>query len=42
VLAEFGVETVVLLVNAAGQLVQETSVEKLLPGAFLPRHLPQG
>ncbi len=42
VLAEFGVETVVLLVNAAGQLVQETSVDKLLPGAFLPRDLPQG
>jgi len=42
VLAEFGVETVVLIVNAAGQLVQETSVDKLLPGAFLPGHLPQG
>jgi len=42
VLAEFGVETVVLIVDAAGQLVQETSVDKLLPGAFLPGHLPQG
>ena len=42
VLAEFGIETMVLLVDAAGKLVQETSVEKLLPGAFLPRHLPQG
>jgi cytidine deaminase len=42
VLAEFGVETAVLLVDATGQLMQETSVSKLLPGAFLPGHLPQG
>ena len=42
VLAEFGVETVVLIVDAAGQILQETSVAELLPGAFLPGKLPQG
>ena len=42
VLAEFGVETVVLIVDAAGQILQEYSVAELLPGAFLPGKLPQG
>lgn len=42
VLAEFGVETVVLIVDAAGQILQECSVAELLPGAFLPGKLPQG
>ena len=42
VLAEFGLETMVLIVNAAGKLVQETNGAQLLPGAFLPTHLPQG
>ncbi len=42
VLAEFGLETVVLIVDAAGQILQETSIAELLPGAFLPGKLPQG
>ena len=34
VMAEFGLETSVLIVNARGEVVQETSVKDLLPGAF--------
>jgi cytidine deaminase len=39
VLAEFGLETRVLIADAQGQIVQEVSVEDLLPGAFSPEHL---
>lgn len=39
VLAEFGVETVVLIANESGEVVWETTVEELLPGAFLPSNL---
>ena len=39
VLAEFGLETIVLIADAAGTLVQETTVADLLPGAFLPSDL---
>ena len=39
VLAEFGLETRVLIADAQGQIVQEVSVEDLLPGAFRPKHL---
>jgi cytidine deaminase len=39
VLAEFGLETVVLIADAQGRLLQETSVAELLPGAFRPEHL---
>lgn len=39
VLAEFGLETRVLIADAQGQIVQEVSVEDLLPGAFRPEHL---
>jgi cytidine deaminase len=39
VLAEFGLETVVLIANAEGKLVQETTVGELLPGAFTPKDL---
>jgi len=39
VLAEFGLDTVVLIANGDGKLVQETTVEDLLPGAFTPEHL---
>jgi cytidine deaminase len=39
VLAEFGLETVVLIATAAGQLVQETTLGALLPGAFTPKDL---
>jgi cytidine deaminase len=36
VLAEFGLETIVLIARSDGSLVQETSVADLLPGAFTP------
>jgi len=39
VLAEFGLETIVLIANGSGELVQETTVGGLLPGAFQPGHL---
>lgn len=39
VLAEFGLDTVVLIANAEGRLVQETTVNQLLPGAFTPKDL---
>jgi cytidine deaminase len=39
VLAEFGLDTLVLIANSQGQLVQETTVAGLLPGAFTPEHL---
>ncbi len=40
VLAEFGVDTVVIIADAAGKITQETTVADLLPGAFLPSDLP--
>lgn len=39
VLAEFGLDTVVLIADGEGRLVQETSVAELLPGAFTPADL---
>jgi cytidine deaminase len=39
VLAEFGLDTLVLMVTAEGRLVQETTVRDLLPGAFTPKDL---
>jgi cytidine deaminase len=39
VLAEFGLDTVVLIADGEGRLVQETTVSGLLPGAFTPRDL---
>jgi cytidine deaminase len=39
VLAEFGQDTIVLIANAEGTLLQETTVKELLPGAFTPEHL---
>ncbi len=40
VMAEFGLETVVMICNAEGELLEETSVGGLLPGAFTPDSLP--
>src|SRR5512137_1236190 len=40
VLAEFGLDTIVLIADVHGKLVQETSVSGLLPGAFTPKDLP--
>jgi len=39
VLAEFGLDTVVLLADGDGKLTLETTVKDLLPGAFTPEHL---
>ena len=39
VMAEFGIEAEVLVVNTRGEIVMETSVDKLLPGAFSPADL---
>jgi len=39
VLAEFGLDTTVLIADGQGRLIQETSVAGLLPGAFTPEHL---
>lgn len=39
VLAEFGLDTVVLIADGTGRLVQETTVKDLLPGAFTPEKL---
>ncbi|MDP1715191.1 MAG: cytidine deaminase [Anaerolineales bacterium] len=39
VLAEFGLDTIVLLANGNGKLVKESTVSELLPEAFTPKHL---
>jgi len=39
VLAEFGLDTVVLIADGDGKLTWETTVKELLPGAFTPEHL---
>ena len=39
VLAEFGLDTVVLIVDAAGQVMMESTVAGLLPGSFGPSDL---
>jgi cytidine deaminase len=39
VLAEFGLDTVVLMADGNGKLVKETTVRELLPEAFTPEKL---
>jgi cytidine deaminase len=39
VLAEFGLETVVIIANKEGVLIEEKTVRELLPGAFTPSDL---
>ncbi len=39
VMAEFGLELVVLIANSEGKLLQETTLAELLPGAFGPGDL---
>jgi cytidine deaminase len=39
VMAEFGLDTVVLIADAEGRVLDQTTVNALLPGAFTPRHL---
>jgi cytidine deaminase len=41
VLAEFGLDTIVLLADGNGKLLKETTVKELLPEAFTPEHLPK-
>jgi cytidine deaminase len=40
VLAEFGLDTLVLIADEQGNITQEIPVSELLPGAFGPRDLP--
>jgi cytidine deaminase len=39
VMAEFGLDTIVLVADEKGRLMQETTVAGLLPGAFTPKDL---
>lgn len=39
VMAEFGLDTIVILADKKGTIMQETTVNGLLPGAFTPAHL---
>ena len=39
VMAEFGLDTIVLLADENGQLLKQMTVGELLPEAFQPRHL---
>jgi len=39
VLAEFGLNTIVLMADRNGKLIKETTVRELLPEAFMPEHL---
>jgi cytidine deaminase len=39
VMAEFGLDTIVLLADGNGHIVKETTVRELLPEAFTPEHL---
>ena len=39
VMAEFGLDTIVLMANGTGRIVKETTVRELLPEAFTPEHL---
>src|SRR5512138_2677412 len=39
VMAEFGLDTIVLMADGSGRIVKEMTVKELLPGAFTPEHL---
>jgi cytidine deaminase len=39
VMAEFGLDTIVLMADKDGHIVKETTVGELLPEAFTPEHL---
>jgi cytidine deaminase len=41
VLSEFGLDTIVLVVDGEGNIERETTVAELLPGAFGPEDLPE-
>ncbi len=42
VLAEFGLDTIVIIANTAGTILQTLKVSDLLPGAFTPKDLIPG
>jgi cytidine deaminase len=39
VMAEFGLDTIVLMADGSGRIIKETTVKELLPEAFTPDHL---
>ena len=39
VMAEFGLDTIVLMADGSGKLIKEITVNELLPEAFTPAHL---
>lgn len=39
VMAEFGLDTIVLMADGTGHIVKETTVRELLPEAFTPKNL---
>ena len=39
VMAEFGLDTIVLMADGNGRIIKETTVKELLPEAFTPDHL---
>jgi len=39
VMAEFGLDTIVILADGRGKIIEETTVKSLLPGAFTPEKL---
>lgn len=39
VMAEFGLDTIVILADGSGRIVREMTVKELLPEAFTPEHL---
>jgi len=41
VMAEFGLDTWVILVDENGNITMETALSELLPGAFVPSSLPR-
>jgi cytidine deaminase len=41
VMAEFGLDTLVLIADDQGNIAQELTVRELLPGAFTPQALPR-
>ena len=41
VLAEFGLDTIVLIADGHGKLIKQTTVKELLPEAFTPKSLSQ-
>lgn len=41
VLAEFGLDTIVIIADTEGKMIQEITVNGLLPGAFTPQFLQE-